>query len=161
MKFVESKEWSDYEAIVGVLTPTLGNHLSASMRAWCGLENRPYPLAEWRVWLVFAAEEVVALTGLYRAQGDQADEGWIGWFGIKPAVRGQGFGAAVLARTEDAAMQMGYRLLRVHTEPGDRGASAFYRQQGYTLTTISGGKLGQRSASSESLILQKELRSRL
>jgi GNAT superfamily N-acetyltransferase len=58
--------------------------------------------------------DVVGITGHY----SQEDELWLGWFGVRPAFRRQGFAKAIIRATADIFMSFGSPTLKLWS--GDR-----------------------------------------
>ncbi|WP_366855699.1 GNAT family N-acetyltransferase [Brevundimonas sp.] len=157
MILVNSRRWQQFEPLVAALSPDLGRYFRASMRCWCGLEVRPYPLADWHVWIAEDDGRPVGVTGLYREVGAPETLGWIGWFGVLPEMRGSGFGTSILQLTEERAVGLGLDCIQVYTDTGAEGASGFYLSNGYSERRGPGQIGRQRSASAASMVLSKRL----
>lgn len=53
---------------------------------------------------------------------------------VHPRVQGRGYGGAVLAELERAAVELGFEQLHLETTTGQLAAQALYRSRGYTET---------------------------
>jgi GNAT superfamily N-acetyltransferase len=80
--------------------------------------------------------KIVGITGLYAIKGKQ--EAWVGWFGIDPDVRGQGYGSALLDWTIETAKDEGFDTLRLWTKTNKtyRRANEMYASKGFTRQDI-------------------------
>ena len=90
---VELVEASEIEMFLPVMNEIdLGDRFLLSMLHWCGIGQRSTPLHYWKVFLLRAEGNLVGVSGLYRQPGMAETVCWVGWFGIRPRFRRQGFG---------------------------------------------------------------------
>jgi len=90
-----------------------------SMLHWCGIGRRSTPLDYWKVFLLRARADIVGLSGLYRQPGMAHTVCWIGWFGVRPRFRRQGYGTRALYALCDFARSIACHELWVYTGSSD------------------------------------------
>ncbi len=119
----------DLQPLIALLEDDLGPEFERSMRAWFGLQPRPYVLDRWEI--LVARDEAgasdVGVCGYYRQQGDRPGRFWIGWLGVVPRARRRGIGAQLLNKLTTEVAHAGGKELWVYTEPDNQAAIAFYR----------------------------------
>lgn len=72
---------------------------------------------------------IIGMTGMY---SNDPYEVWLGWFGIAPTYRKQGYGAKALLMTMNVMMSMGYFTARLYTNPNENAdAERLYRNMGF------------------------------
>ena len=103
------------------------------MLHWCGIGQRITPLAYWQVDLIRHSGEIIGVTGLYQQPETEQRIYWLGWFGIRPAWRRQGFGSAAIREVLTKVRDRGGRELWVYTGEGDEHAVKFYLSIGFRL----------------------------
>jgi ribosomal protein S18 acetylase RimI-like enzyme len=94
----------------------------------------------WKVLLVRARGDVVGVSGLYRQPGMPHNVCWIGWFGIRPRFRREGFGTSAMHALMDVARNIGYQELWVYTGSSDDAAVCFYKSLGFKV--LGSARLG-------------------
>ncbi len=157
LEFRQSRNMVDYEPFVTGLSAELGPEFGRSMRNWCGLESRPYPLLEWEVFIVERDGRPVGVCSYYRQSEDARRRYWIGWIGVLKEERRHGTGSAMLRTTENH-LQSNFRAREawVYTDTAD--AIAFYKANGYQPAGVFGEQhLTQAAARAESAVLRKIL----
>jgi ribosomal protein S18 acetylase RimI-like enzyme len=102
-----------------------------SMLHWCGIGGRSTPPDYWKLLLVRARGDVVGVSGLYRQPGMPHKVCWIGWFGIRPRLRREGFGTSTMHALIDVARNIGYQVLWVYTGSSNDAAVCFYKSLGF------------------------------
>ncbi len=122
----------DVQPLIAQLEDELGPEFERSMRAWFGLEPRPYAFDAWEVFVAHeeGGTSEVGVCGYYRQQGDRPGRFWVGWLGVVPRARRQGVGAQLLNKLTREVTSAGGRELWVYTEPDNRAAAAFYLANG-------------------------------
>ena len=90
VELLETKEIQEFIPVMKEID--FGDRFLLSMLHWCGIGRRSTPLDYWKVLLVRARGDVVGVSGLYRQPGVPHNVCWIGWFGIRPRFRREGFG---------------------------------------------------------------------
>lgn len=129
---VELLETKEIELFIPVLKEMdFGDRFLRSMLHWCGIGRRSTPLDFWKVFLLRAGGEVVGVSGLYRQPGMSQNVCWVGWFGIRPKVRRQGFGTSAMYALFDVARSIGSKELCVYTGSSDDVAVSFYKSLGF------------------------------
>jgi RimJ/RimL family protein N-acetyltransferase len=111
----------------------LGDRFLLAMLHWCEIGQRSTPLDLWHVFLVQHTGETVGVTGLYRQPGMSKDVGWIGWFGIRPRFRRQGYGTRAIKRLTAIAREVACKELWVYTGSADKVAIEFYQRLGFAV----------------------------
>jgi RimJ/RimL family protein N-acetyltransferase len=96
------------------------------MLHWCGIGQRSTPLDYWKVFLLRTDGDVVGVSGLYRQPGVPETVCWVGWFGIRPRFRRQGFGKRAMYALIDFARHIPVKELWVYTGSSDKIAVSFY-----------------------------------
>jgi GNAT superfamily N-acetyltransferase len=125
---VELVETTQIEMFLPVMKEIdFGDRFLLSMLHWCGIGQRSTPLDYWKVLLLRAAGEIVGVSGLYRQAGMAETVYWVGWFGILPRFRRQGFGTGAMHALIGFAGSLGCRELWVYTGFSDKIAVNFYR----------------------------------
>jgi ribosomal protein S18 acetylase RimI-like enzyme len=125
---VELVETTEIEMFLPVMKEIdFGDRFLLSMLHWCGIGKRSTPLDHWKVFLLSAAGNVVGVSGLYRQPGMAETVRWVGWFGIRPRFRRQGFGKRAMHALIDFARHISVKELWVYTGSSDDIAVNFYR----------------------------------
>ena len=82
--------------------------------------------------LVMDKDTCVGITGIYSYKNDR-DNAWLGFFGIKQLYRNKGYGKKTLKLTEEYAVSLGFKFMRLFTDRLDNDlAINFYKKYGYT-----------------------------
>jgi ribosomal protein S18 acetylase RimI-like enzyme len=128
----ELVETMEIEAFLPVMREIdFGDRFLLSMLHWCGIGRRSTPLAYWKVFLLRSAGQVVGVSGLYRQPGMPEMVCWVGWFGIRPRFRRQGFGTRAMYLLWDFARSIECKELWVYTGSSDDIAVCFYKSLGF------------------------------
>ncbi len=79
---------------------------------------------------------VVGLVGLHRYVWGPPENVWLGWFAVHPDHHRTGIGRGLMERTEQLALEQGYRKFFVETYDSStfEKARAFYTSMGFTQT---------------------------
>jgi ribosomal protein S18 acetylase RimI-like enzyme len=93
----------------------------------------PVKVQELNYWLLTKDDDVQAFSGLYHRVGEHPDKLWLGWFGVIPNLRGQGYGKALLRWTISRAKVQGGRSLSLYTSDVDNeiAAQSLYDKFGF------------------------------
>ena len=110
-----------------------GDRFLLSMLHWCGIGQRSTPLDYWKVFLLRAGGDVVGVSGLYRQPGMAETVCWVGWFGVRPRFRRQGFGTHAMYALIDFSRRIAVKELWVYTGASDDIAVSFYASLGFEL----------------------------
>jgi len=108
-----------------------GDRFLLSMLHWCGFGKRQHPLEFWEVFLAKNGEEPLGIIGLYREIKIQSDVFWIGWFGVRPKYRKQGFGLRMIEELKMIARKFAGRELWTYTEQENIAAINLYLKAGF------------------------------
>jgi ribosomal protein S18 acetylase RimI-like enzyme len=129
VELLETKEIAEFIPVMKEIA--FGDRFLLSMLHWCGIGHRSAPLDYWKVFLVRARCDVVGVSGLYRQPGMPHNVCWIGWFGIRPRFRREGFGTKAMYALFDFARSIGCQELWVYTGSSDDVAVSFYKSLGF------------------------------
>jgi GNAT superfamily N-acetyltransferase len=125
VELVETKEIEEFIPVMKEID--FGDRFLLSMLHWCGIGRRSTPLDYWKVLLVRARGDAVGVSGLYRSPGIPDHVCWVGWFGIRPRFRREGFGTSAMYALFDIARSIGCLQLWVYTGSSDDVAVSFYK----------------------------------
>jgi ribosomal protein S18 acetylase RimI-like enzyme len=131
VELLDTKEIEDFIPVMKEIE--FGDRFLLSMLHWCGIGRRSTPLDFWKVFLVMARGDVVGVSGLYRQPGMPHNVCWIGWFGIRPRFRREGFGTSAMYVLFDITRSNGCQELWVYTGSSDHIAKSFYKSLGFEL----------------------------
>jgi len=82
--------------------------------------------------LLMDKDTCVGITGIYSYKNDR-DNAWLGFFGVKQLYRNKGYGKKALKITEEYAVSLGFKFMRLFTDRLDNDlAINFYKKYGYT-----------------------------
>jgi ribosomal protein S18 acetylase RimI-like enzyme len=85
-----------------------------------------------KYYLVYSCKQLIGITGLYYQKEISKDDAWMGWFGVLPEFRGQGFGEKILKMTLDLAKKQAYTTFRLYTDlDGNKIAIKLYKKLGF------------------------------
>ena len=129
---VQLVETTEIEMFLPVMKEIdFGDRFLLSMLHWCGIGRRSTPLDYWKVFLLRSAGQMVGVSGLYRQPGMPRTVYWLGWFGIRPRFRRQGFGTRAMHSLWDFARNIACQELWVYTGSSDDIAVRFYKSLGF------------------------------
>lgn len=101
--------------------------------------NLFYPDDKVKYYLAYIEEKIIGMTGMY-IEGN--NEAWLGWFGILPELRNQGYGKLLLEETIKLAKNNGHKVLRLYTDKkANATAIKLYEKLGFTGEKYSFEKL--------------------
>lgn len=67
-------------------------------------------------WLVYENNKLVGMSGIYDyPELGEPETAWLGWFGVLPEYRGEGYGKSILLKMLSKAKEMGYKTLRLYS----------------------------------------------
>jgi ribosomal protein S18 acetylase RimI-like enzyme len=155
VELVETKEIEEFIPVMKEID--FGDRFLLSMLHWCGIGRRSTPLDYWKVFLLRAGGEVVGVSGLYRQPGMLHNVVWVGWFGIRPRFRREGFGTSTMHALMDVARNMGYQELWVYTGSSDDAAVCFYKSLGFEVLGSAAGWAPGRTMVDSDIILRRIL----
>lgn len=76
-------------------------------------KNKYFDFLEY--YLIQNGEYYVGITGLY-SHKEYPEDAWVGWFGILPAFRRQGYGLKAMEYIKQKAKRLGFKALRLYTD---------------------------------------------
>lgn len=134
---VNQKTYKKAIEIQHTIFPTEKHDGEENILSSLGLIKKPFSA---RYYLAMQGERHIGITGLYRYH-NSTQEVWLGWFGILPQYRGDGYGRALLERSMDMARQEGYQTLRLYTDEENAEARNLYQKAGFVSEIYSAQKL--------------------
>lgn len=126
LSLVQTRDFCEYAPLIEELTSELGERFPLSMKNWCGIGERPYPLPFWQVYVLKCGGETVGISGLYRRHEDPPERCWIGWLGVRPGYRRRKIAQRAIGELKRLATRDGFKELWVHTDESNRAAVALY-----------------------------------
>jgi ribosomal protein S18 acetylase RimI-like enzyme len=155
VELVETKEIHMFLPVMKEID--FGDRFLLSMLHWCGIGQRSTPLDYWKVFLLTAGGDVVGVSGLYRQPGMAETVCWVGWFGIRPRFRRQGFGRNAINVLFDVARSIGCKELWVYTGPSDDIAVSFYKSLGFEFLGSAADSARGRTMDDSDIVLRRML----
>jgi ribosomal protein S18 acetylase RimI-like enzyme len=155
VELVETKEIHMFLPVMKEID--FGDRFLLSMLHWCGIGQRSTPLDFWKVFLLTAGGDVVGVSGLYRQPGMAATVCWVGWFGVRPQFRRQGFGKHAMDALIDFARHLGVEELWVYTGSSDTIAVDFYRSLGFKVLGAAAHWAPGRTIDNSDIVLRRTL----
>ena len=155
MELVETKEIQMFLPVMKEID--FGDRFLLSMLHWCGIGQRSTPLDYWKVFLLRAEGDVVGVSGLYRQPGVAETVCWVGWFGIRPCFRRQGFGKRAMHALIDFARHIAVKELWVYTGASDNIVVNFYESLGFELLGTAGDWAPGRTMDISDIVLRRTL----
>lgn len=92
------------------------------------VEKDPYR-QEMDYYIVYDKETPIGVTGIY-SYHEYPNTAWLGWFGILPNLRKNGYGSQVFDLTEQLAIDKGYKEFRLYTDDTFQNAQKLYTKKG-------------------------------
>ena len=155
VELVETKEIQMFLPVMKEID--FGDRFLLSMLHWCEIGQRSTPLDYWKVFLLRAGCDVVGVSGLYRQPGMAETVCWLGWFGIRPRFRRQGFGKHALNTLIDFARHIGVEELWVYTGSSDNIALKFYQSLGFEVLGAAADWAPGRTMDNSDIVLRRTL----
>ena len=82
-----------------------------------------------KYYIAYINDEQIGITGIYQYQDDEA---WLGWFGILPKHRNNGYGKILLNETMKQAKKLGCKTMRLYTDKKENNiAIRLYEKLGF------------------------------
>jgi GNAT superfamily N-acetyltransferase len=155
---VELVETTKIEEFIPVMKEIdFGDRFLLSMLHWCGIGRRSTPLDYWKVLLVRARGDAVGVSGLYRQPGMADHVCWVGWFGIRPRFRREGFGTKAMYALFELARNISCQQLWVYTGSSDDGAVCFYKSLGFDVLGTAAEWVPGRTMEDSDIVLRRML----
>jgi ribosomal protein S18 acetylase RimI-like enzyme len=134
-----------------------GDRFLLSVLHWCGIGQRSTPLDYWKVFLLRARGDAVGVSGLYRQPGMPDNVCWVGWFGVRPRFRREGFGTNAMYALFDVAQNIGSQELWVYTGSSDDVAVSFYKSLGFEVLGSAAEWAPGRTMDDSDIVLRRML----
>lgn len=158
LEFIQSKQIKDFKTLIDELPVELGNSFPRSMRNWCGLEPRPYPLTEWQIYLAILNKNIVGICSYYKQQDDPLKRYWIGWIGVLKPWRKKGIGSTMINFIEDKLCKLRATESWVYTDKENINAIEFYKSNNYIYKSeFKEIDIRQDGANADSVVMTKKL----
>ena len=91
----------------------------------------PYPDDGVKYYLARNDNVIIGIVGLY-CEKSYPKDAWIGWFGVLPEFRQQGFGKKMLQFATELAQKQSYKTIRLYTDPNEnQNAISLYEKLGF------------------------------
>jgi RimJ/RimL family protein N-acetyltransferase len=108
-----------------------GDKFELAMLKWCNIVQRDPSISFWQVYIAKLAVEPIGVIGLYQLVDSPADIVWLGWFGLRPHFRRQGWGTIMLNQLKKYAREFKFKELWVFTNDDNLSAISFYEKNGF------------------------------
>ncbi|MDB9304268.1 MULTISPECIES: GNAT family N-acetyltransferase [Cyanophyceae] len=108
-----------------------GDQFSLAMLQWCGIGQGDQSICFWQVYIAKLAAESIGVMGLYQLIDTPSDVVWMGWFGLRPHFRRQGWGTIMLDKLKEYARSFKFQELWVFTNYDNLAALSFYENHGF------------------------------
>ena len=71
--------------------------------------------------LVYDKKEIIGVSAYYEEKDEayEKDTAWVGWYGVLPEKRNQGYGRKILMETFEIMEKLGYKFCRLYTSSSD------------------------------------------
>jgi ribosomal protein S18 acetylase RimI-like enzyme len=155
VELVETKEIQMFLPVMNEID--FGDRFLLSMLHWCGIGQRSTPLDYWKVFLLRARGDAVGVSGLYRQPGTPDNVCWVGWFGVRPRFRREGFGTNAMFALFDVAQNIGSQELWVYTGSSDDVAVSFYKGLGFEVLGSAAEWAPGRTMDDSDIVLRRML----
>jgi GNAT superfamily N-acetyltransferase len=129
LKIIQSTDIIDFIPLLKELE--FGEKFHLNMLQWCGIGKRDQSLGFWQVYLAKLETETIGVMGLYQLVDSPPDVVWVGWFGLRPKHRRQGWGKIMINHLKEYAVNFGFKQLWVYTNYPNLAAISFYEDSGF------------------------------
>jgi GNAT superfamily N-acetyltransferase len=153
-----SENYNDYIKLINECQLILGPRFHQSIKNWCKIGERPYPLLNWRIYLVENEIECVGICSYYQEPNLREEVFWLGWLAIRPVFRRKKIGTAMLNFIISKIKDLGCAELLVHTDSENIDAIQFYKKNGFNYECpFSEKNCLQASVTRNSIVLKKNV----
>ncbi len=132
--FKQSRDIKDFRPLIDTLIPDFDYVFLHTILQWCKLASDPYDVIQhWEVYLFSTKEnpdEVIGICGLYSLVPHDTKELWLGWLGVVPTHRNQGYGKEVMSHLYVEAKKVGCEQLMSYVDKEGKPLS-FYGREGF------------------------------
>lgn len=125
-KIIQTKDITEFIPLLKELE--FGDKFSLAMLKWCGIGKWDESLKLWEVYLAKLNTETIGVMGLYQCIDSPPGMVWVGWFGLRPNFRKQGWGKIMMETLKDYALSFGFKELWVFTNDDNLPAISFYEK---------------------------------
>jgi ribosomal protein S18 acetylase RimI-like enzyme len=155
--YVQDRNIGAYQLLLVELGDELGDRFRESIKNWCGIGMRPYPLPTWQLFLAKNEEyRVLGLCSYYQQLEDPVKRFWIGWIAVRKGVRRRHIASRMLDFICDEVIKRGARELWVYTDSAP--AERLYRSFGMIpVGRFAEFQLKQAAASGREIVLRKSI----
>ena len=94
---------------------------------------------------------------VYRQPGMPDNVCWVGWFGVRPRFRREGFGTNAMYALFDVAQNIGCQELWVYTGSSDDVAVSFYKSLGFEVLGSAAEWVPGRTMDDSDIVLRRML----
>ncbi|TVP62095.1 MAG: GNAT family N-acetyltransferase [Nodularia sp. (in: Bacteria)] len=129
LKIIQTTDIVDFIPLLQELE--FGDQFSLSMLKWCGIGQRDQSISFWQVYITKLATESIGVMGLYQLIDSPANVVWMGWFGLRPHFRRQGWGTKMIHKLKEYALSFQFQELWVFTNYDNLAAISFYENYGF------------------------------
>lgn len=129
LKITQTKEITDFVPLLKELE--FGDKFSLAMLNWCGIGQWDKTLIFWQVYIVKLDEEPIGVMGLYQCIDSPSSVVWVGWFGLRPNFRREGWGSIMMEQLKSYAQEFGFQELWVFTNYDNLPAISFYEKSAF------------------------------
>lgn len=155
LKIIQSTDLIEFSPLLKELE--FGDTFSLAMLKWCGIGRRARSIAFWEVYLAKLEAETLGVMGLYQLVDSPADVVWVGWFGIRPQFRRQGWGKMMMKQLKDYAREFGFQQLCVYTNHPNLAAISFYENSGFVKLGVAAEVCPGKTHNLSDIILKSNL----
>ncbi len=108
-----------------------GDQFSLAMLKWCGIGQPDPAIVFWQVYIAKLAAESIGVMGLYQLIDSPFNVVWMGWFGLRPHYRRQGWGTIMIDNLKEYARSFKFQEIWVFTNYDNLPAISFYENYGF------------------------------
>lgn len=129
LKIIQTTNIVDFVPLLKELE--FGDQFSLAMLKWCGIGERDKTLTFWQVYIVKLEGESIGVMGLYQTTNSPSNVVWVGWFGLRPQFRREGWGSIMMKSLKGYAQEFGFQELWVFTNYNNLPALSFYEKSAF------------------------------
>ncbi|BAY11252.1 GNAT family N-acetyltransferase [Calothrix sp. NIES-2098] len=124
LEIIQTTDLIDFIPVLKELE--FGDTFKLAMLKWCGMGDRDRSIGFWQVYLAKLEAETIGVMGLYQLVDSPSEVVWVGWFGIRPKFRRQGWGRIIINQLKEYAREFEFQQLWVYTDNPNLAAISFY-----------------------------------
>jgi len=127
MKIIQSKNIRNYKPILEGLVKDFGYIYYHAILAWCDIITNNKDGRFWEVYLIKEGKDIIGICGLYSLHKKNNNDLWLGWFGILPEYRNQGYGEKALDWMKNKAKELGAINLMSYVDAEGKPLKFYFR----------------------------------